>query len=276
MSSHYLNQWLFTVNWTLNTLRPRQNGRHFPDDIFKWIFLNENVWISINISMKFVPRGPINNILTLVQIMAWRRPGDKPLSEPMMVRLPTHICVTRPQWVKNNLHRKFKQNGNIFIHENAFENVICKMTAILFKHQWVNKWWYIVHWTQGNRHQKNLIFSSKKIYFLCLFWPYIKMQSTWDLSILLLQTMTCLPVFHTLRQRQNSRHFPDNTEYIFLNEKVWILLKISLKFVPSVWINNIPALVQIMAWHQIGDMPLTEPMMAQFTDAYIKYQGEMS
>ena len=36
----------------------------------------------------------------LVQIMAWRRPGDKPLSEPMMVSLPTHICVTRPQWVK--------------------------------------------------------------------------------------------------------------------------------------------------------------------------------
>ena len=84
----------------LNTLRPRQNGRHFPDDIFKWIFLNENVWISINISLKFVPKGPINNIPTLVQVMAWRRPGDKPLSEPMMVRLPTHICVTRPQWVK--------------------------------------------------------------------------------------------------------------------------------------------------------------------------------
>ena len=36
---------------------------------------------------------------TLVQVMAWRRPGDKLLSEPMMVRLPTHICVTRPQWV---------------------------------------------------------------------------------------------------------------------------------------------------------------------------------
>ena len=83
----------------LNTLRLRQNGRHFPDDIFKWIFLNENVWISISISLKFVPRGPINNISTLVQVMAWRRPGDKPLSEPMMVRLPMHICVTRPQWV---------------------------------------------------------------------------------------------------------------------------------------------------------------------------------
>ena len=34
--------------------------------------------------------------------MAWRRPGDKPLSEPIMVSLLTHICVTRPQWVKIN------------------------------------------------------------------------------------------------------------------------------------------------------------------------------
>ena len=33
--------------------------------------------------------------------MAWRRPGDKPLSEPMIVRFPPHICVTRPQWVLN-------------------------------------------------------------------------------------------------------------------------------------------------------------------------------
>ena len=87
----------------INTLRPRQNGRHFADDIFKCIFLNENIWISIRISMKFVPEGPINNIPALVQIMAWRRPGDKPLSEAMMVNLPTHICVSRPQWVKATL-----------------------------------------------------------------------------------------------------------------------------------------------------------------------------
>ena len=40
----------------------------------------------------------------LVQIMAWRRPGDRPLSEPMMVSLPTHICVARPQWVKGGYH----------------------------------------------------------------------------------------------------------------------------------------------------------------------------
>ena len=84
----------------LNTLRPRQDGRHFADDIFKCLFLNENVWIPIKISLKFVPTGPINNIPAMVQIMAWRRPGDKPLSEPMVVSLPTHICVARPQWVK--------------------------------------------------------------------------------------------------------------------------------------------------------------------------------
>ena len=82
-----------------NTLRPRQNGRLFADDTFKRIFLNEIVRISIKISLKFVPKGLINNIPALVKIMAWRRPGDKPLSEPMMVRLLTHICVTRPQWV---------------------------------------------------------------------------------------------------------------------------------------------------------------------------------
>ena len=80
------------------TLRPRQNGRHFTDDNFKRVVLNENARIAIEISLKFVPKGRINNIPSLVQIMAWRLPGDKPLSEPMMVRLPTHICVARPQW----------------------------------------------------------------------------------------------------------------------------------------------------------------------------------
>ena len=93
-----------TMYWTLfNTLRQRRNEQHFADDIFKRIFFNENVWISIKISQRFVPKGPINNITVLVQIMTWRRSGDKPLSEPMMVRLLTHICVARPQWVKTQL-----------------------------------------------------------------------------------------------------------------------------------------------------------------------------
>ena len=49
---------------------------------------------------EFVAKVRINNIPALVQIMAWRRPGDRPLSElsePMMVSSMTHICVTRPQ-----------------------------------------------------------------------------------------------------------------------------------------------------------------------------------
>ena len=83
-----------------NTLRPRQNGRHIADDMFKCIFVNENAWIPIEISLKLVPQGSINNNPALFQIMAWRRPGDKPLSEPMMVSWLTHICITRPQWVK--------------------------------------------------------------------------------------------------------------------------------------------------------------------------------
>ena len=89
-----------------NPLGLKQNGRCFAHDTFKWIFLNENVTISIKVLLKFVAKGSINNIPALVQIIAWRRSGDKPLSEPMMVSLLTHICVTRPQWVNvtNRIH----------------------------------------------------------------------------------------------------------------------------------------------------------------------------
>ena len=78
--------WLdsFIIDRNINWLRPRQNRRHFADDVFKCNFLNENVWIPIKISQKFVPKGPSNNIPALVQIMAGRRTGNKPLSEPMM------------------------------------------------------------------------------------------------------------------------------------------------------------------------------------------------
>ena len=98
---HERNKWLSQAK-QLNTLRPRRSRRHFADDSLRYIFLNENIWISIRMSLKFIAKGPINDIPTLVQIMAWRRPGDKPLSEPMMVSLLTHIGVTWPQWVKGN------------------------------------------------------------------------------------------------------------------------------------------------------------------------------
>ena len=88
-------------DFIVNTLRPKEICRHFADDISKCIFLNENVLISIKIPLKFIPKCPINNITALVQIMAWRRPGDKPLSEPIMITLLTHICATQPQWVNS-------------------------------------------------------------------------------------------------------------------------------------------------------------------------------
>ena len=79
----------------VNSSPPTQNGRHFTDDIFRCIFGNEKFCILIKISLKSVPNGLIDNNTALVQVMAWRRPGDKPLSGPMMVSLPPHICVTR-------------------------------------------------------------------------------------------------------------------------------------------------------------------------------------
>ena len=57
------------------------------DDHFKCIFMNENARIPIRISVKFVPRSPIDNKPALVQVMAWRRIGNKPLPEPMLTQI---------------------------------------------------------------------------------------------------------------------------------------------------------------------------------------------
>ena len=94
-----------SVQASISTLRSRKKGRHCADDIFKWIFLNENVGISLKISLNFVANGLINNIPALARVMAWCRSDDEPLSEPIMVNLLTHICVTRLQWVNNLTHQ---------------------------------------------------------------------------------------------------------------------------------------------------------------------------
>ena len=77
---------------------------------------------------------------------------------------------------------------------------------------------------------------------------------------------------------ENISHFPSNSytriiKHIFLNENVGTLIEISLKFVPKDPINNISALVQIMAWRQIGYKPLSEPKPTWFTDAYMLHRG---
>ena len=106
----------------VNSSPPGQNDHYFTDNILKCIFLNENVWISIKISLKFVPKGPINNIPALVQIRAWRQTGNKLLSEPMMVSLLMHIYVTQTQWVNGLLPG---------IHFTYIETVSAGVEAVL-------------------------------------------------------------------------------------------------------------------------------------------------
>ena len=104
-------------------------------------FFNENTRISINISLKFVPKGRINNIPALVPIMVWRRLGDKPSSEPMMVGLLTHICVTRPQSV-NTCPTEFNSgNMKLYLHFRSHlnKNIInMQQIPLLYDHkQWI-------------------------------------------------------------------------------------------------------------------------------------------
>ena len=60
--------------------------------VFKSIFLNENFYILMKISQRSIPEGLIDNKSALVQIMAWRRTGDKALSEPMLAYV-TDACM---------------------------------------------------------------------------------------------------------------------------------------------------------------------------------------
>ena len=71
---------------------PSFSRRNFQMHFLEWKHI-------IAILLKFVPNGSISNIPALVQIMVWRRPGDMPSSEPMLVSLLPHTCVTRPRWV---------------------------------------------------------------------------------------------------------------------------------------------------------------------------------
>ena len=121
--SHLLATWQADWHHThntnnINTSRPRQNGRYFADNTFKSIFLNENVLIQIEISLKFVPKGPFNNISALVQIMAWCQ--------------WVHICVTRPQWVNTLRPRQnFCHFADIFKHIFFNENMFIFIEILL-------------------------------------------------------------------------------------------------------------------------------------------------
>ena len=87
-----LTAWVTTYfhnNWLISPTHPAPLDKMaaiLADDIFKCNFLNENDRIPIQITLKFVPRSPINNKPALPQVMAWRRTGDKPLPVPLLAQ----------------------------------------------------------------------------------------------------------------------------------------------------------------------------------------------
>ena len=92
---------IFTRYYSINTLRPRQNGSHFADAIFKGIFLNENTLIPITVSLKFIPKGPIHNIPVLFQIMPGADQATSHYLQQWWLMLPKHIRITQPRWVNS-------------------------------------------------------------------------------------------------------------------------------------------------------------------------------
>ena len=100
-----------------------QNDRHFTDDIFKCILVNERFCILIRISLNFVPKGPIGNKSTLVRVMTWRRTDDKPLPEPMLTQFTdAYLRLINTFMPRQNGHRfvdgifnSFSRKKNILI-----------------------------------------------------------------------------------------------------------------------------------------------------------------
>ena len=151
----------------VNKYRLRQIGCHFADNTLKRIFLNENVRIFIKISLKFVSKGSINNIPALAQIMVWCQPGNKPLSEPKMVRLLTYICITRSQWF-NPL-----RPGDAYIYTcpDTLSSLAQCNGLLPVRHQaitWNQCWLIILNnctlWKQFSEIQTKIYFSCKKIH----------------------------------------------------------------------------------------------------------------
>ena len=69
--------------------------------------------------------------------------------------------------------------------------------------------------------------------------------------------------FYKIEANQNNCHFPDNiSKVIFLTENCCSLIKKSLKFVHEGFIDNMSAMIQIMAWQRTDNKQSSEPMVA--------------
>ena len=124
-------------------------------------------------------QGSINNIPALVQIMAWRRQGEKPLSEPVIVWLLAHLCIARPQWVKWCIYASLGFHEltylplvpyiYIYMRQRTWSALVEVMTCRMFGTymQYVNQCWCIANWTlsdniqwKSNQNTKLLIHES--------------------------------------------------------------------------------------------------------------------
>ena len=130
---------------------------------FSWTKMYEYM----KISLKFVPKGTINNIPALVQIMAWHRPGETSLRELIMVSLLMHIWVTRPQWVIPLCTNFFSRNTNMYLQFLSFLDTDMTQVVEILSHgrQGPNYFTLSMSWvlmTQEARHQQQW------------YWPTVK------------------------------------------------------------------------------------------------------
>ena len=92
----------------------RRDKMNILQTTFSNLFSSKKIFeFRLKISLKFVSNGPINDIPALVQIMAWHRPRDNSLFEPIMVHLTTHTCITQPQWVNFTVSLLYKTSLKI-------------------------------------------------------------------------------------------------------------------------------------------------------------------
>ena len=71
----------------INSSPRGQNGHHFSDEIFKYIFMNETFFLNlIRIPLKCGSKGPTDNKSASVKVVAWRRIGDKLLPYPVLIK----------------------------------------------------------------------------------------------------------------------------------------------------------------------------------------------
>ena len=225
------------------TLRPQPNGRHFADNMLKCIFVNGNMRMSIQISLKFVPNDPINNKTGLVQIMAWCRAGDKPLI-----------------WNHNGL-------------------VCWRMYASLGHDEIIMRWWFILWCVQTRVTEFDWLVEDKKrtqrenvtcliIHLKCCpVYCERKMSkvfngstriwgSPWFIYINLLLHVCCPAtcIFNSTGMYMIFRNLYRN-----LRKCWWFYFNLTEVYSSrSIWIN---VLVQVMALYRRGNNPLFEPMM---------------